>query len=375
MSAPEVSIEKGIATIRTEAFTFCSDTPTPGLSRINFDDGLALETRYAQMGKLSESLAVHEKRHINSSKDESEVSFSMKAVIPFGAEPAVIREVAISDSAIRFTTEVKMRNSFALDKLSAEAISLSGPIGRIAIVKAPTKKADFPEPEWLDFASFDTIELAEPPLTVIIESASKSYLELSFSEDLWRWASAIRHSGSCRFILRREGAILRFYKDLFIIKPETEPVKGWNWRLNWYAAWSKAKPAKSRKRKFKSVFDMEDFEWPESAFCVVNGKRSKIPCMSSQAVLNALKRWLRSQLATLSKDDTLALVNVEAAYCESASHQDRPKFGSLPHWGLGPLIDFHEWAKRQLGPSGANLIIIPKASSEAAILPSLARLR
>lgn len=374
MSAPETSIAKGIATIKTGSFTFTSDAPDMGLSRINFDDGLMLETRYATLGKMSESVAVHEKRHINNSRDGHEVVFAMRAVIPFGAEPAVKREIAISEDILRFRTEIAMRNSFALEHLAAESLTLSGPIGRIGVVKAPRKGAAFPDPEWQDFDSFDALEMSGPPLSIIIESASKSILEFSYGEDLWRWAAATRHGGSCRFVLRREGGHLLFDNELFKLNPDTEPAKGWNWRLSWLAAWSKSKPVKSRKRKFKDVFDMEAFDWPEAAYCVVGGKVTKTPCPGSPAVLNSLKRWLRSHLAGLSEGDTLAIVNAEAAYCESASHQDRPKLESLPHWGLEPLTEFREWASRQLAPSGAKLLILPSAGSKASLLPSFSAL-
>lgn len=374
MSAPQIHIDKGLVFIKTEAFTFNSDTPGMGLSRVNFDDGLMLETRHAFLGKMSESVAVHEKRHINASRDGQEVVVSMRSVIPFGAEPAVKRQIGITESALRFDTEIALRNSFALEHLSAESLTLSGPIAKIGFIKAPKKSAALPETEWTSFDSFEDVEMSTPPLSVIIETESGSVLELSHGEDIWRWMAATRHGGTFRFILRRDGKALRLEHNLFTLNPDTEPAKGWNWRLSWLAAWSRTAPAKSRKRKFKDVFDMEAFDWPDAAYCVVGGKQTKLPCPGSPAVLNSLKRWLRSNLATLADGDTLAIVNAEAAYCESASHQDRPKLESLPHWGLDPLIEFREWASKQLEPSGAKLLILPSAKSNASKLPSFAAL-
>ena len=376
MNAPQVSIKDGLATIATGSFTYCSDTPQKGLSRITFDDGLVLETFYAKIGKMPESLAVHDKRRINSSSDGSEVVFGMRGVLPFGSEPALSHEISIRSNTLHFVTELQVRQSQKLESLSAESFNVSGPIARIGLINAGAPKAGgaLPEPDWHDFASFDLLELPEPPLALLVESASGSILELSTGEDLWRWTAALRHGGTCNFILRKENGALKVSKELFKLKPETPPADGWKWRLAWRASWSKGKPAKSRKRKFKSTFDMADFEWPEPALCVVGGKIGKQPCFSSQIVINTLKKWLRTQLADLSKGDVLLLSNVEPSYCESASDQDRPKLGVLPHWGLEPLLEFRDWATRQLEPSGASLLITLRKGSKAELFPSLANI-
>jgi hypothetical protein len=375
LDAPELIIGKnGKATLKTGSFALEADVPASGLSRTNFQDGLFFETRPCVLGKTAESISVAKKRHFNQSKDGSVLSVLMRNAIPFGTEPEIVREIAVSEGLLRHRLELKLRNSFEMEFLDAASFSVGGPLARIAVMRAPAK-ASLPELDWLDFASFDELELAVPPLAILLESASGSLLEIGFGEDLWRWAAATRHCGSCRFALRKEKGVLRFDCEIFKLNPETPPPKGWPWRLDMWVAWREATPKKPGRRKLKASFDLAAEEWPEQARCVIGGELSDLPCLSSSIVMNKLRNWLRSQLASLEPGDVIGVLNAEPSFCERPSHQDRPKLDSLPHWGMGALLDFADWARRQLESNGAKLVVMPKASSKAVPLPSLAALR
>ncbi len=363
----------GILDLSAEGWTLSADSPAQGLITLNLDAGLVVETRHAILGKMNESLALHEKRRTRSSRDGSDLFLELSCALPFGAEPAVNREILINESSMRFVTDLKLRPSYAMELLASESLFVSGAIGRIGILKAPKKGAQIRDLEWSSFDAFKGFDEAFPPLAVLFEGDGGRILEIATGEDLWRWAAAPRHNGSCRFILRKEGRGVEMLRELFTLNEGAEPPKGWNWRLTWHMAWGSLEERPPfEPASFKAVFDMGSYDWPESALCVTDGELSSTPCLCSSSADNCLKRWLRSQLSSVSEGDVLAIVNIDPGYCDSYVHPGRPpKSGALPHWGLDAILEFRRWACRQLAARGAALAIFPKEGAPAWTMPSL----
>jgi len=363
----------GVLGLSSDGWTLSADAPGPGLITLNLDGGLVLETRHASLGKMSESLALAVKRRTRSSRDGSEVSIEMSSALPFGAEPAIKRDLLIDGASIHFVTDLELRPSYALESLSSESLFVSGSIARIGILRAPKEGPLIRDLEWSPFEGFAGYDDPLPPLAVLFEGDGGRVLEVATGEDLWRWAAASKRDGLSRFQVRKAGRGVEILRDLFALKEDAEPLRGWNWRLTWHLAWgSQEERAPFAAAAFKSIFDMDSYAWPESTLCVNAGSLSKTPCLCSPSAINCFKRWLRSQLSTISEGEVLAIVNVDPAFCESPSHPGRPpKAGPLPHWGLDAILEFRRWANRQLAERGAALAVFPKAGTPAWTLPSL----
>ena len=49
--------------------------------------------------------------------------------------------------------------------------------------------------------------------------------------------------------------------------------------------------------------------------------------------------------------------NVQPRYCVNASHVDRAKFKSLPHWDMMSILEFRRWGSRLLAKKNVQLRI------------------
>ena len=350
---------------------FASDTPS--VADYTLKTGtFTLRTLPVEIGELNETMSLASKRRLHNSEDGSELMFETVNTIPFGAEPEIRRKIKISEGLICCTMDMVMRASSPLTVLTAGGLAVSGDILKFALVLPPQKGS---EPsvqkfrEWAETKEDDILfDAPYPPLGLILVSG-KERLDWMIGDDLWRWTNAERiGGGKAQFVIKRKEQGLRMEWKLFEKTPvrngEDEPVPGRNWRLTWAVAWTKL--PLPRKKKAGRTFDMSAFDWPDSARAVGSLKKEKNRqpgCFCSVAVQNALKKWLRSHWDEAKDGMIYEVQNVQPHYCVNASHVDRAKFKSLPHWDMMSILEFRRWGNRLLARKNARLRILTPEKS------------
>ena len=322
-------------------------------------DDLFLVSGTCTINELLEQSALPSRLRPHISEDGKEFSFDSKAVIPFGSEPSVIRKYRLTENVLQITTDIVMRTSPGMEFLSAGDFQIRGKIVKVVVVESDgtvrESKADI------------VCDGPTPPLSVLFQSESGAWVELSAGEDVWRWCGAERIGGKSSFRIEREKNGFRFIRELFRREQmDGPPPPGRTWRFNTLIAWRTSSSSPRRPSVPKAVFDCDAEPWSDSL-----RKESGEVCFSAKGTVNILKKWLRSCLNDLRDGDILLLDNVRIGPCRSASHQDRPGRKELFHWDLQALLEFKRWAEKQLGRSGAVLRIIPAKDSPLKILPSI----
>lgn len=350
------------------------DSPKPGLFTFKLDKNLKFISRFAVIDGLEESTALHDRRKVHLSNDEQEAQFDASSTIPFGAEPGITRKFKLSEGFLSVTTDFIIRTSFRVQNLFAGGYVLEGTIARFAVLPPPEKGVALPSPEWKDFGSLDAetvlYDAVRPPVSLLVETLEGSVLEIATGEDFWRWTSSAPNTSS-RYTLTKtaSGIEASWLPYEFRPQPEAEVPFGRNRRMNFYLAWRRN--SKSKKSvKYKDVFDMAAFDWPETHLAQDGAGRpvKASPCFASDGVINILKKWVRRNLAEIQDGDVLAVTNVAPVFCCCAAHQDRAKMKLLPHLDIYGINEFKRWANKQLSLKGAKLVIVP---AEDVSLPSV----
>ena len=342
--------------------SFASDSPS--IAEFTLKTGsFTIRTLPVEIGELSENMALSSRRRLHTTEDSSELMFETVNTIPFGTEPRVERKVKISEGLICFTMDIIMQGA-ELTVLSAGGLVISGNIRKYGLVLSPKKGCEPAVPEMKDFPADGGVIFDEafPPLAVILESDQERFT-WSAGDDLWRWTNAGRiGGGKAKFTVTGEKHALRMQWRLFEKLPEkTEeeaPIPARNWRLTWAMAWKKL--TRSRLKKAARTFDAAAFGWAESARTAASLKKNALGgrgCFCSANTLNILKKWLRTNLNDAGDGDIFEIINVRPQYCVNASHVDRAKYQSLPHWDIMSIIEFRRWANRQLARRNAALRI------------------
>jgi hypothetical protein len=342
---------------------FASDTPSVADHTLKTGT-FTLRTLPVEIGELNETMSLASKRRLHNSEDGSELMFETVNTIPFGAEPEIRRKIRISEGLICCAMDMVMRASCPLTTLSAGGIVISGGFRKIGLILPPQKGSEPAMQESRDWPEIKEDEVLfdapYPPLGLTL-TAEKERLDWMIGDDLWRWTNAERiGGGKARFVITKKEQGLRMEWKLFEKTPvrsdEDEPVPGRNWRLTWAAAWT-ALPL-PRKKRAARVFDLGAFDWPENARAAASLKKNKTlqpGCFCSMAVQNTLKKWIRSNWDEAKDGMVFELKNVQPRYCVNASHVDRPKFKSLPHWDMMSILEFRRWAGRLLAKKNAQL--------------------
>jgi len=354
---------------------FASDTPTVDAFTLTAG-GFTMRTLPVEIGELSETMSLASRRRLHQSDDGAELTFETVNTIPFGAEPQIQRKLKISDGLIQVTADLVMRASCQLTKLSAGGLVISGGIRKFRLATPPKmgclpslgEKQDFSEIPAENGVIFDQ---PFPPLALSLESETERF-DWMTGDDFWRWTQAGRIGGGrSRFVITREGDSIRMQWQLFDKIPsrtgEDEPVPGRNWRLTWAVAWKKTAAPRRKKIPQELSFDPVAFDWPGSARAAASLKKQAKKdrgCFCAGATLNALKKWVRSHLDRIEPGSVLEIANIQPVYCVNASHVDRAKYQSLPHWDMMSIIEFRRWANRALAGKNASLrICAPEKSS------------
>ena len=344
---------------------FASDTPS--VADYTLKTGVfTLRTLPVEIGELNETMSLASKRRLHNSEDGSELMFETVNTIPFGAEPEIRRKIRISEGLICCTMDMVMRASCPLTTLSAGGLVISGGFRKFALILPPKKGSDpdiQEEREWSEIKEDEILfDAPYPPLGLTL-TAEKERLDWMVGDDLWRWTNAERiGGGKARFVISRKEQSLRMEWKIFEKTPvrsgEDEPIPGRNWRLTWAAAWTTL--PLPRKKKAAQVFDMASFDWPDTARAADSLKKTKTlqpGCFCAVAVQNILKKWLRGHWDKAKEKSVFELANVQPHYCVNASHVDRAKFKSLPHWDMMSILEFRRWSGRLLARKNVQLRI------------------
>ena len=351
--------------------SFASDSPS--IAEFTLKTGsFTVRTLPVEIGELSENMSLSSRRRLHTTEDSSELMFETVNTIPFGTEPQIQRKIKISEGLICFTSDIVMRGT-ELTELSGGGAVISGNIQNYGLILPPRKGCVPDTPEMKSFTEISPdggilFDEAYPPLGLVLESDQERF-DWAPGDDLWRWSNAERiGGGKARFTIKREKDAVRMQWKLFEKLPkqgeEEIPVPGRNWRLTWAMAW---KPLSSKRaKKPVQVFDAAAFDWPDSALGIATLKKNAAGergCFCSATTLNILKKWLRTRLEQAEEGTVFEIAGIQPQYCVNASHVDRAKYKSLPHWDLMSVIEFRRWAGRQLARKNASIkISAPKKS-------------
>lgn len=325
-------------------------------------EDLFLVSGCCSINGLSEQSALPSRIRPHVSGDEKEFSFDSKTVIPFGSEPSVVRKYKLTDHILQITTDLVMRVNPGMTDLSAGDFQVRGNITGIKVLGTDGVLYE---------AGKDPViyESPAPPLSILFQSASGACLEISTGEDVWRWNGAERLGGTSLFRICRDEIGIRYTRELFHWEKnqDTPPPPGRTWRYNTIISWNHTQPVRPRRpAKTAAAFDCAAFSGTKG-LCKESGEL----CLAANGTVNLLKKWLRSNLASLKKGDILLLDNVKISPCHDAAHQDRPGKKELIHWDLRAILEFKRWAEKQLARSGAVLKIIPAKDCVIRDFPSI----
>ena len=322
------------------------DKPASGLFTLTPFDGFAVTSLEAVPGEYPESMALSVLRRPHHADDGAEVSFDCESRIPFGVPVMIAHRYKLDATSLAVQTSFEMPHAFELRSLTAGGLRFHGDVEAFSIVKLPGAEGVVKEPAMKAFDCADGTELyrgATPPLALNLRLSGGRTVRFETGKDVWRWANASRiGDGSSAFIIRREGSDIVYTWSLYAFAPaeaETPPPPGRNWNITWSLQWGEPETSDG---PFADVFDLR-------AECT--------ECACAQGVENALKKWVRSHLASASEGDVFAVSVGGGRFCRRAGHLDRGRKKDLPHWDLPALREFSRWANRQLRKSGAKLVL------------------
>ena len=323
------------------------DKPASGLFTLTPFDGFVVTSLEAVPGEYPESMALSVLRRPHHADDGAEVSFDCESRIPFGVPMMIAHRYKLDASSLAVQTSFEMPHAFELRSLAAGGLRFHGDVAEYSIVKPPQAEGVVKEPAMVPLDAPDGTELyrgATPPLALILRLSDGRAVRFETGKDVWRWANAARiGDGSSTFIIRREGADLVYTWSLYAFapsSPDTPPPPGRNWNITWSLQWGGPEDSGSG-GPFADVFDLR-------AECA--------ECACAQGVENALKKWVRTRLASAGEGDVFAVSVGGGRFCRRAGHLDRGRKKDLPHWDLPALREFSRWANRQLRKSGAKLV-------------------
>ena len=342
-------------------FSFRSETPEPGLFELTCG-AMKIRSIPAVPGDYPETQGLLKKRRVHLSEDGTEFSLETESSIPFGAEPVIRRTFVFRDGRMSVRTDFILRHSFELRNLAGGGFRAEG-VKHFRITQKGPRAGAPVHGKAVDFASRKEGEVIydkdQAPLLLHLTGVDGRSVEFELGASIWRWDLPSRLPGRARFMIRREGAALLFLWNLYEFtepEPGVPPPHGRNLRMTWALRYAEPEEPPAE-REF--IFDSVHYDWPESAR--VHDRDSAVldlPCFQSDRVLEILKAWLRSHLTEAKEGDRFVLlVPPEDSVCFDASHEARPKKGTLLHWDRDGKYEFQRWAARQLARKGASLIL------------------
>ena len=295
-------------------------------------------------GKFGELSMLPEKFRLHRSEDAAEAELESAGVIPFGCEYRVSRDCRVSCGCATLTTDLAAVNGGRVDGMELEPLTFSGEMCRVEYLLFGEKKfrsAGLP-------AAGTLYSGEEVPLMIRAIYADGLRCEMALGADVWRHRAAFGISGAgSRYELTAAENELKLTRRVLKYMPEVEPERR-PWRFTILIGWD-----------FGPVP-------PETA-----GEAFELPgCALSSSSRRALRSMVRRSVASLDWRGVAPMV------CGDPAHVSRSGRGELPHFDLEELLAAWRWANRQLGKSGAGLILMPKAGgifADSVILNNLGR--
>ena len=295
-------------------------------------------------GKFGELSALSEKFRLHRSEDGAEAELESSGVIPFGCESRVARDCRVTGGCASLVTDLAAVTGGRVDGIELEPLIFSGELRKVEFLIFGEKKfrsAELP-------ASGTLYSGSEVPLMIRAIYADGSRCELSLGADVWRHRAASGIDGAeSEYELVAAENELKLTRRVLEYAPEVEPERR-PWRFTILIGW-------------------DDGTLPPAP----PGEAFELPGCAMSA---ASRRELRSLVRR--SDRPLVWRNVSPSVCVDPAHVSRAGHGELAHFDLEELLAAWRWANRQLGKSGAHLILTPKAGglfADSAILRNLGR--
>ncbi len=309
----------------------------------------------AAVNGLREAEAIELRRRQHGRGDGTGAELETLASYPFGGEAEIARRMMVRDGFIAVCVDVKPGRGEIVRQFDLDGWVFPGEWQQAAMVlefpAAGTAPAGL-EPLALDRDGV-LWEGAAPPLLMVLTDADGFQLEVGAGDDWWRLAGdgVAGNCPRCRIertadgiVLRRE--VLNLAEDMAL---ERRP-----WRFNYYLAWSDGRRREALGGfKQLALADLPDPE--EGRICgedmaAVAGSR----CWQAPATRKLLRKLVRREAAS-GESGHLTLTVSSPSACMAAAHLERPARKILAHWPLGEMVDFHDWAGRQLGERAFRL--------------------
>lgn len=363
------SMEKNVQGLKINAGIahFMVDDPSDGLITVEAGE-IAVSTRHAVLNEYSEDLALTGIRRTHVAESGLELGVDMESSIPFGAEPEISRKYRIQEDTLEVVSDLILRNSFEMKNIIAGGLEFSGAMESLEYVPYDGECCEIAcaEKIQLDQIPDGTViwDSAYVPLRLGVRDARGNTLMFLPGEDYWRWIHAARIQGKSRYTVKKEEGKIVFEWHLYGFTPagpEALPPNGRNWRLSWLLQWQSGNTGETvLPAACKAVIDLTEQNWRKDALIqTADGKTGDLPCAASAAVLNHLKKWLRTHLVHAEAGDVYGVI-ADSHICYAAAHLNRAKQKTLPHRDDIALLKFKRWANRQLAASGARLVIMNK---------------
>ncbi|OGV55456.1 MAG: hypothetical protein A2X49_00115 [Lentisphaerae bacterium GWF2_52_8] len=344
------------------------DSAAPSLFSLKFKKQVLAELAGVSLSSYDERSALpgkfrrHEQLRLGAASAES------SCVIPFGAEPRISREVAFVENHATITTDIDTHGNFPGRSISVDKLSISIP-KRVGVLPIPAPGESLAW-TWHELSPKTNIRSERPFLSCLCEFEDSS-IEISSGFDLWRWAIAPSLGAEACFSLSAKKGKLEISRKV-CEWPEIENVSlpSRQWRFRWHLAWTDKDSENSATKLPKDaiILDLAEEEWPDTATASVSGKEpTGAPCWLSNPVGKRLKNFVR----TASAGQHLVARISGPQLCENAAHLERPGKEVLLHWDFSSLLDFWNWANRQLDAKGSRFSFSLDPSHPCACLPSL----
>lgn len=315
-----------------------------------------LTLRPVSLGGFSEAEAMMKKFRKHASVDGLNSSVETMAVIPFGIEPEIRRNIEFAANHAKVITDISMKGGMPVKNIALDDIKIDGKVKRVGIIPVLTGTESLPPVEWHDAGAEEQVFYhdAEPFLVCLVEMTDGRIWEVGAGDDLWRWNCARKYNAGAEFKISGDAKGIKIIRNVYVKKEESLPPQR-GLRFKWYFAWSVKDDAPEAQLGASSCLDLLDMEIPDEGKVMLDeGKFSAAPCFEANALRKRFRSMIRS-LAGTTENAGFAMVNVEPHICLAATHLDRGKKRLLLHWDVLNIMDQWLWANRLLLKSGSSL--------------------
>ncbi|MBN2643771.1 MAG: hypothetical protein JXR78_19135 [Victivallales bacterium] len=328
-----------------------------GLS-FEFRSGASVLTlRPVSLGGFSEAEAMMKKFRRHASVDGLSSSVETMAVIPFGIEPEIRRNIEFAANHAKVITDISMKGGMPVKNIALDDIKIDGEVKRVGIIPVNTGLESLPQVEWHDAGTGEQVFYhdADPFLICLVEMVDGGIWEVGAGDDLWRWNCGSKYNAGTEFKIFGDAKGIKIIRNVYVKKEESLPPQR-GLRFKWYFAWSVKDNAPDAQPGSGSYLDLMDMEMPEEGKVMLDeDKFSAAPCFEANALRKRFRSMIRSLAGGATESAGFTMVNVEPHICLAAAHLDRGKKRLLLHWDILNIMDQWLWANRLLLKSGSNL--------------------